>query len=74
MGLSGFGAGACLTLNAANEIAVEAFLKHDISFSKIYDVVDAMLNKHAEGALSGLDDVIALDKKVRNAARVFINN
>lgn len=68
------GQGACLTLNAANEIAVEAFLKHDISFSKIYDVVDAMLNKHAEGALSGLDDVIALDKKVRNAARVFINN
>jgi 1-deoxy-D-xylulose-5-phosphate reductoisomerase len=67
------GQGACLTLNAANEIAVEAFLKHDISFAKIYDVVDAMLNQHADVELTGLEEVIALDKKVRNAARDFIN-
>jgi 1-deoxy-D-xylulose-5-phosphate reductoisomerase len=67
------GQGACLTLNAANEIAVEAFLKHDISFAKIYDVVDAMLNQYADVELTGLEEVIALDKKVRNAARDFIN-
>jgi 1-deoxy-D-xylulose-5-phosphate reductoisomerase len=56
------GQGACLTLNAANEIAVEAFLKHDISFAKIYDVVDAMLNQYADVELTGLGEVIALDK------------
>lgn len=60
------GQGACLTLNAANEIAVGAFLEQRIGFGEIIHYV-----KHAlEGidfqkSYDGLEEIIAQDKIVR---------
>jgi 1-deoxy-D-xylulose-5-phosphate reductoisomerase len=63
------GGGAPAVLNAANEIAVEAFMQRRIGFLDIVgtvaDVMDAMGNQAADT----LDDVIALDAASRHTAQ-----
>lgn len=56
---------ACITLNAANEIAVKAFLSHKIAFLDIYAVVSQMLEKTASKTLNSLDDILQYDSFVR---------
>ncbi len=54
-------------LNAANEIAVAAFLHDQIVYSEIAEVVDRALNRFSAVAVTKtLDDVIGLDCEVRN--------
>ena len=54
-------------LNAANEIAVAAFLHDQLVYSEIAEVVDRALNKFSTAAVTKtLDDVIGLDCEVRN--------
>ena len=67
------GQGACVTLNAANEIAVEAFLAGRLPYTWIPRVIEASLEWQARQAsvtLNSLDDVLALDSD----ARVFAGN
>jgi len=52
-------------LNAANEIAVEAFLKGRIIFTKIHDVVKEAMNMVVTETSHELGDIIDLDKAVR---------
>ena len=62
------GQGACITLNAANEVAVARFLDHDISFMMIPATIEACLNAlSANHAVvpSSLEDVLALDAEAR---------
>lgn len=59
-------------LNAANEIAVEAFLARRISFVAIAQTVDAVLNALQNYAPDGLDDVLAADAAARRAATALI--
>ncbi|MGC8892335.1 MAG: 1-deoxy-D-xylulose-5-phosphate reductoisomerase [Candidatus Saccharicenans sp.] len=61
-----------VVLNAANEIAVEAFLEEKISFGQIYSVVDHCLQEHRAVRLSCLEDVFILDEEVRNQARQYL--
>src|ERR1700761_495577 len=63
---------ASAVLNAANEVAVAAFLAHKIGFMTIAQVVDAVLNAHDNRTASGLDDVIEADAAARRAAADFI--
>jgi len=66
------GQGACIALNAANEVAVAAFLDKRLAYTKIAQVIDATLNWQTgqpEANLSSLDDIIALDELSRQAAR-----
>ena len=66
------GQGACIALNAANEVAVAAFLDRRLAYTKISQVIEATLNWHAGQSvtnLSSLDDIIALDELSRHAAR-----
>jgi 1-deoxy-D-xylulose-5-phosphate reductoisomerase len=59
------GISSCITLNAANEAAVEAFLKKKISFGDIPRLIERELNAGGAGAISTIEDVIALDQSVR---------
>ncbi len=62
---------ACLTLNAANEVAVAAFLDHRLPFTWIPRVIEASLEWQAglpSFELSSLDAVLDLDARVRTFA------
>lgn len=70
------GQGACITLNAANEVAVARFLKEDISFGDIMRCIeysiDALYPTLEEGALKTLEEIEKLDTIVRQAIGDFI--
>lgn len=55
-------------LNAANEIAVAAFLEGGIRFTDIAAVVEAVLEKMPAGSLASIDDVLETDGEARVAA------
>jgi 1-deoxy-D-xylulose-5-phosphate reductoisomerase len=56
-------------LNAANEVAVQAFLERRLNFPGIAAVIEAVVQKGTGGALSGLDEVLAADAEGRIRAR-----
>ncbi len=66
------GGGAPTALNAANEVAVAAFLAHKIGFLDIARVVETVLDElKVQGALGGLpslDAVFSLDTEARERA------
>jgi 1-deoxy-D-xylulose-5-phosphate reductoisomerase len=56
-------------LNAANEIAVAAFLDEQIGFTDITEVVAATLNQFTPGDDLDLDAILAADGRAREIAR-----
>jgi 1-deoxy-D-xylulose-5-phosphate reductoisomerase len=60
---------APVVLNAANEVAVQAFLDRQLNFLQIAAVIEAVVTKCTEGAIGGLDDVLAADAEGRHLAR-----
>ncbi|ADW16996.1 1-deoxy-D-xylulose 5-phosphate reductoisomerase [Desulfobulbus propionicus DSM 2032] len=52
-------------LNAANEVAVEAFLNGRIGFTRIAEVVDRALQETAQGDELDLDAILAADQAAR---------
>lgn len=62
------GNGACCTMNAANEVAVEAFLKDQISFYQISRLVQATLEKVPPSNPRTFEQVLDIDLKSRKAA------
>jgi 1-deoxy-D-xylulose-5-phosphate reductoisomerase len=52
-------------LNAANEVAVEAFLARRVGFSEIATLVAATLDAIAAGPIATLDDALAADAAAR---------
>ncbi len=63
------GGGAPTVLNAANEIAVQAFLSREIGFLQIADVVEATLEAMGTLVLSSIEDVLATDQEARRQAQ-----
>ncbi|MBB4615145.1 1-deoxy-D-xylulose-5-phosphate reductoisomerase [Novosphingobium taihuense] len=63
------GGAAPATMNAANEIAVAAFLDGQIGFTRIVQSVEAVLARALLPAPGCLDDVIAIDAEARVRAR-----
>jgi 1-deoxy-D-xylulose-5-phosphate reductoisomerase len=57
--------GTTAVLNAANEIAVEAFLAHRIRFDQIHAVNLATLSSVVPSTVGSLDDLLALDAVAR---------
>jgi 1-deoxy-D-xylulose-5-phosphate reductoisomerase len=55
-------------LNAANEVAVSAFLQQQIRFDQIPDLVDATLQRLPSQALQSLEQVLAIDAQARSVA------
>jgi 1-deoxy-D-xylulose-5-phosphate reductoisomerase len=63
------GGAAPTVLNAANEIAVAAFLAGQIAFTRIAANVEDVLSCYAPAASASLDDVIGVDTEARARAR-----
>jgi len=56
-------------LNAANEIAVEAFLEGRITFPRIWSLVEEAMNQSHNFARPSLDDIIQADSQTRDLVR-----
>nr|WP_321239619.1 1-deoxy-D-xylulose-5-phosphate reductoisomerase [uncultured Tolumonas sp.] len=62
------GQGATTALNAANEIAVDAFLGGNIGFTDIYRVVADVLSNLKYDHVNDLDAILIIDSEARQAA------
>lgn len=65
---------ACIAMNAANEVAVEAFLADIIGFLDIVPVSAAVLDRAPEASFDGIAAIIAYDKARRAEAKVYIDS
>ena len=61
-------------LNAANEVAVAAFLNGRLGFSGIAATVNEALNRIALSSAESLDAVLAADAQARNVAQAVIDS
>ncbi len=59
-------------LNAANEVAVDAFLSGDVAFLQLSDVVEQTLNASKISPASDLSTIIGADKDARHKAREVV--
>ncbi len=66
------GQGACIAFNAANEIAVAAFLEGRIKFTAIFDIVRRTVEEGQAETPPDLASVIALDSEMRSKALSYI--
>ena len=66
------GGGASTVLNAANEVAVEAFLKERIRFTDIPRIIERTLEGLSFKPPTSLESVLALDADARTAAAATI--
>ena len=64
---------ATIALNAANEIAVEAFLKKQISFTTIPLVIENALEQAPTGTPNQIDDILAQDLSSRDHSKLYIS-
>lgn len=63
------GGSATCTLNAADEVAVDAFLKEQISFPGLSEVVAETLSKMPARTPKSVDEVLEIDQESRAVAR-----
>jgi len=68
------GGTAPAVLNAANEIAVAAFLAGRLNFDGIAGVIESVLQQHATGPVSSLDDALAADAWARERAQTALGS
>ncbi|HET7315995.1 MAG TPA: 1-deoxy-D-xylulose-5-phosphate reductoisomerase [Sphingomicrobium sp.] len=66
------GEGAPVVLNAANEVAVAAFLDGEIGFCDICRIVERAVDRIETDSPASVDDVIAIDSETRQRARAFL--
>jgi 1-deoxy-D-xylulose-5-phosphate reductoisomerase len=66
------GQAACTALNAANEIAVAAFLDEKIKFTDIFKINETSVNKFVSQQVDNINEVIALDKQVRKFTQTLL--
>jgi 1-deoxy-D-xylulose-5-phosphate reductoisomerase len=68
------GGSACTVLSAANDIAVGAFLRGEVSFGTIPKVIEGVLSKHAVLKSPNLDEIIQADTWARTKAKEFLKS
>ena len=56
-------------LNAANEVAVAAFLAGDAGFNRIPEVIEDVLQHHDSATATSLEAVLEADARARAEAR-----
>jgi 1-deoxy-D-xylulose-5-phosphate reductoisomerase len=59
-------------LNAADEVAVEAFLESRLRFSRIPQVIEEVMSQTPVVGLNNLDDVMECDQRSRGRAREIV--
>ncbi len=68
------GQGACTALNAANEVAVAAFLDEQIKFTDIYKINETSVRKFVSEQVGNINEVISLDTRAREFALSIVEN
>jgi len=68
------GGTAPATLNAANEIAVEAFLAEKIGFMDIPAIIESVLSAASTAPVESIEQLVAVDSAARQAARQWLTN
>jgi 1-deoxy-D-xylulose-5-phosphate reductoisomerase len=68
------GGTAPATLNAANEIAVEAFLAERIGFMDIPAIIESVLSAASTAAVESIEQLVAVDAAARQAARQWLTH
>jgi 1-deoxy-D-xylulose-5-phosphate reductoisomerase len=66
------GGSATITLNAANEIAVEAFLQRRLGFTAIAQLIEHVLEKSTVIEADSLEEILAVDANARLLAHEYI--
>ncbi|MCC6141506.1 MAG: 1-deoxy-D-xylulose-5-phosphate reductoisomerase [Nitrospira sp.] len=61
------------TMNAANEIAVDAFLNGGIRFTEIAEVIRHTMDAHAPKPVSSLEDALEADRWAREKAESLVH-
>ena len=61
-----------LALNAANEVAVEMFLKDKIEFLDIADIVSAVYESTAAKTCATVKEVMELDREIKEMTKAYI--
>ncbi len=59
-------------MNAANEVAVAAFLDRQIRFPQIWQIVESVMERHTSVAHPNLDAILAADQWAREQTRAVI--
>lgn len=67
------GGSAPAIMNAANEVAVEAFLRREIRFPDVVNVIEETMQALPAAALGGLAEVVEADARARLQARRAID-
>jgi 1-deoxy-D-xylulose-5-phosphate reductoisomerase len=67
------GASAPVTLNAANEVAVDAFLNRRMGFDRIPRLVSEVMERIAVTGVQNLDDVLEQDRRARRTAKEWVD-
>ena len=60
-------------MNAANDIAVEAFLNHGLRFSEIPQVIRSTMEAHTHQEVTCLDDALEVDRWAREKAESLVH-
>ncbi len=60
-------------LNAANEVAVDAFLNNQLAFVRIPEIIEMVLMQNIEGDLDSVDGLMAIDQAARAAAEQLLH-
>ena len=60
--------------NAANEVAVENFLKNKISFKQIYEVILRTFDIKEMSKFSSIEDIFEIDQEARNISNIVIKS
>jgi 1-deoxy-D-xylulose-5-phosphate reductoisomerase len=68
------GGSACIALNAADEIAVGAFLEGSIAFTGIPRTIEAVLDVTPPGHPETIQEVLELDEEARRVARSVVSS
>ena len=68
------GGTATTTLNAANEIAVDAFLNKALGFTNIAKVIEKTLENTSNTTPTNLQDVLHADTQARSVATDWVNH
>ncbi len=66
------GGAATAVLNAANEVAAQAFLRDEIRMGAVYRVVAEVLERLGTMPAASLDDITAADRQARQAAESLL--
>lgn len=67
------GGSVSVVLNAANEVAVEAFIAGKIQFSDIAEIVTEAVENHTNTNIEGLEEIFDIDRETKMQTRNLID-